>query len=50
MGLFEVDNFVASTRRRYDRGNPRDAGERHACQAAKAKPSDCENNRTAFFS
>ncbi len=24
--LFEVVNFVATTRRWYDRGNPRDAG------------------------
>jgi len=27
-----VENFVQSTRRRYDRGNPRDAGELYACQ------------------
>ena len=30
--LFEVVNFVRTTRRWYDRGNPRDAGESDACQ------------------
>nr|DAR29385.1 MAG TPA: hypothetical protein [Caudoviricetes sp.] len=30
--MFEVEKFVRSTRRWYDRGNPRDAGETDACQ------------------
>nr|DAM31676.1 MAG TPA: hypothetical protein [Caudoviricetes sp.] len=30
--IFEVENFVASTRRWPDRGNPRDAGGCYACQ------------------
>lgn len=30
--LFEVEDFVRSTRRWYDRGNPRDAGDPDACQ------------------
>nr|DAJ96559.1 MAG TPA: hypothetical protein [Caudoviricetes sp.] len=30
--LFEVENFVRSTRRWYDRGNPRDAGDTYACR------------------
>ena len=36
--LFEVVNFVATTRRWYDRGNPRDAGE-----ATPAKQPDIIN-------
>ena len=30
--VFEVEDFVRSTRRWFDRGNPRDAGELDACQ------------------
>ena len=30
--LFEVEDFVRSTRRWLDRGNPRDAGEWYACR------------------
>lgn len=32
--LSEVEDFVRSTRRWYDRGNPRDAGEAYACRIA----------------
>lgn len=35
--LFEVVNFVATTRRWYDRGNPRDAGGCYACQITALK-------------
>ncbi len=30
---FEVVDFVPTTRRRHDRGNPRDAGDWYACQS-----------------
>ena len=50
--LFEVVKFVQTTRRWYDRGNPRDAGELDACQRANRGrvterwPSSRINNRT----
>ena len=34
---FEVVDFVATTRRWHDRGNPRDAGECYACQSPKSQ-------------
>jgi hypothetical protein len=44
---FEVVKFVATTRRWYDRGNPRDAGEGYACQSPFRKGS--RNRCSPFF-
>nr|DAN34472.1 MAG TPA: hypothetical protein [Caudoviricetes sp.] len=47
--LFEVVNFVETTRRWYDRGNPRDAGERHACRTVFFKPKLTYHRSSVVF-
>ena len=42
---FEVVDFVATTRRWHDRGNPRDAGECYACQSPKPDEGASETGR-----
>lgn len=51
---FEVVDFVATTRRWHDRGNPRDAGECYAWQSPKPDEGaseterPCQNKRSGY--
>ena len=47
--LFEVVNFVRTTRRRYDRGNPRDAGEADACRIIACSPKAFADMQRLFL-